>query len=328
MFKKALASLITLTACTSALSAPVYSPYKDTSINLNWNSFVISSTINDQAQSLFNEDGSTLLQPGNQTITLAFATGECGTENWGGVDASSLANANLPRIEKSGLNYIISTGGAAGAFTCSSTEGMRTFLNRYNYTSEHFAGLDFDIEGGYDEEKIKSLINITAQLQKEHPFRVSLTLATLATSGGTLNQLGIWAVNAANAAGLDYNINLMVMDFGNYGCQTNANGTCDMAASAEFATQEVSQMYYIPLNRIELTPMIGDNDVRNEVTTVADMTRIATYVKDNGLAGLHYWSFDRDTPCTPATSWASPTCNNESTEAQSFNKAALAVLQN
>lgn len=269
-----------------------------------------------------------MLQAGNDTITLAFATGECGTENWGGVNADSLANTNLPLIEKSGLNYIVSTGGAAGAFTCNSTESMRTFLNRYNYTSDHFAGLDFDIEGGYDEQSIKNLIQVTAKLQQEHHFRVSLTLATLATSGGTLNQLGIWAVNAANASGLDYQVNLMVMDFGSSGCQIKADRSCDMATSAKFAAQEVSRMYNIPLNRIELTPMIGDNDTRDEITTVADMTGIAQYVKDNGLAGLHYWSFDRDTPCTPATNWASPTCNNESKKPQSFNQAALAVLQN
>jgi hypothetical protein len=327
VLKKSLLLLSTLSFCASALAAtPIYSPYKDTSINLNWNSFVISSTINGQARPLLNEDGTTLLQPGNDTITLAFATGTCGTENWGGVAADSLANANLPLIKKSGLNYIISTGGAAGAFTCNSKTGMQTFLNRYDYTSDHFAGLDFDIEGGYNEEQIKNLMTVTAQLQKEHHFRVSLTLATLATSGGSLNILGIWAVNAANAAGLDYNVNLMVMDFGGSGCQSKADGSCDMAASAKFAAQTVSDMYNIPLNRIELTPMIGDNDVRDEVTTIADMSSIANYVKNNGLAGLHYWSFDRDTPCTPKTNWASPTCNNESTEPQSFNKAALAVL--
>jgi hypothetical protein len=281
---------------------------------------------NGTLQPLFNEDGTTTLQTGNEAITLAFATGECGSETWAGITGSVLAGNNLPLIQKSSVKYIISTGGAAGAFTCSSVNGMRTFLNQYDYTSDHFAGLDFDIEGGYNQAQIQDLMNVTAQLQKEHPFRVSLTLATLASSGGSLNQLGIWAVDAANAAGLDYIVNLMVMDFGGRNCQVKADGTCDMGASAIFAAEELNRLYNIPLNRIELTPMIGDNDTRDEITTLADMTTIAQYVKTKGLAGLHYWSFDRDTPCGTSIKYASPTCNTQSTGAQSFNKAVLAVL--
>ena len=325
MFKKSLTLMTALVVSTTAFAAtPIYSPYKDTSINMNWNNYVISTKINGES---FPTPFLGSLQSDNKIVSLAFATGECGSENWGGVDGQDLADNNLPLLEQENKDYIISTGGAAGAFQCSSAENMRTFLNRYNYTSTHFNGLDFDIEGGYNEAQLNDLMNITAQLQKEKYFRVSLTLATTATPGSTLNQLGIWAVNAANAAGLDYNINLMVMDFGANGCQTKTDGTCDMASSAIFAANEVSKMYNLPLSRIELTPMIGDNDVRDEITTVADMTTIAQYVKDNGLAGLHYWSFDRDTPCSPKTSWASATCNNESTQAQSFNEAALNALK-
>ena len=34
------------------------------------------------------------------------------------------------------------------------------------------------------------------------------------------------------------------------------------------------------------------------------------YATSNGLAGLHLWSLDRDTPCSD--DYASPTCNSDS----------------
>ena len=325
MIKKILTLLTTTALCTTAFAtSPIYSPYKDTSINMNWNNYVISTLINGES---FPVPFLGTLQTDNHTVSLAFATGQCGSETWGGVSGEDLATNNLALFEANKTQYIVSTGGAAGAFQCSSVDDMRTFLNRYHYTSPYFNGLDFDIEGGYNEQQLIDLMNVTAELQKEKNFRVSLTLATTATSNSTLNSLGIWAINAANQAGLHYNINLMVMDFGASGCQTKTDGTCDMAASAEFAAEEVSKMYNIPLSQIELTPMIGGNDVSDEITTLSDMQKIALYVKDNNLAGLHYWSFDRDTPCNTTTKWASATCNNESTKPQAFNEAVLSVLE-
>jgi chitinase len=32
----------------------------------------------------------------------------------------------------------------------------------------------------------------------------------------------------------------------------------------------------------------------------------------NGLAGIHFWSLDRDTPCSSNSGYASPTCNSVS----------------
>ena len=58
--------------------------------------------------------------------------------------------------------------------------------------------------------------------------------------------------------------------------------------------------------------MIGLNDNTSETFTAADVDTLTSYVKSNGLAGLHFWSFDRDTPCSSATGYASPTCNSVS----------------
>lgn len=318
-------------ACHGAIAA-IYSPYKDTSISLNWNSDVISTVVNGQAfpvPLLGDNKNPSQLQPGNQTVTLAFATGQCMAESWGGIAGSVIADNNLPAFNQKNIGYIISTGGAAGLFNCDNADHMQQFLQRYGLgtVGSEFKGLDFDIEGGYNQQQLQQLMSATAAVQKQTPFRVSLTLATLAQPNSTLNQLGQWAVAAANQAGLDYSINLMVMDYGNTGCQKNASGQCDMAKSAEFAAKEVSRMYHVPLTRIELTPMIGDNDTQSEMTTLSDIQQMASFVKSNHLAGLHYWSFDRDRPCSQmehGSLKASPVCNTQSDQPEAFNKAALA----
>lgn len=63
----------------------------------------------------------------------------------------------------------------------------------------------------------------------------------------------------------------------------------------------------VPYNQIELTPMIGGNDVVTETFTLADASTISSFALNKSLAGIHFWSFDRDDDCPPG--YASPTCN-------------------
>lgn len=328
-----LTSFIRPTLILALLSSPllanaevpntVFSPYKDVTANMNWNTNVISTKVNGELSPLVSE-----LLPGNKAITLAFATGECGAETWGGVAPQAFAASNIPKFNEKNINYIISTGGASGSLTCHSVEGMKSFIARYD--SKNLAGIDFDVES--DTGQLEQLMQVMAQTQQKYypKLRVSLTLGTLAYAGSTLNATGDKVVKAAQAAGLNFVVNLMVMDFGSPGanvCQVK-NGVCDMGASAIFAAQEFSKLYNIPLNRIELTPMIGDNDARDEITSLQDAKIIGKFVKDNKLAGLHYWSFDRDVGCNPKTPYASPTCNNASEpgKALQFDNTFLQAL--
>ena len=61
-------------------------------------------------------------------------------------------------------------------------------------------------------------------------------------------------------------------------------------------------------SKIAVTPMIGMNDATSEIFTTADVDTLSSYAVSNGLAGVHYWSLDRDTPCSDT--YASPTCNS------------------
>jgi hypothetical protein len=258
--------------------------------------------------------------PNLPAVSIAFATGECGSENWAGVTPSEFISANITpgaanSLASAGLGYIISTGGANGVFTCGSASAFQSFIAKY-YTPQ-MVGVDFDIEGGQTQAEIQQLVADVAAAQSAYPnLRFSFTLATLAASDGSyggVNQLGQWviqAIQSSSPALKNYTINLMTMDYGS-AIASNCvvvSGVCEMGQSAVQAVKNLQHTYGVPTSHIEITPMIGQNDAAGEVTTLADIDTVANYATSNGLAGVHFWSLDRDTPCAAGS--ASPTCNS------------------
>jgi hypothetical protein len=288
---------------------------------MNFNTNMMGSAVTGTRMDLLGSSGvlATAI-PNLKTITLAFATGSCGSENWGGVPGSTWAAANIPALNSQGVQYVVSTGGAAGVFTCPSLSGFASFIQ--TYMGAGMVGVDFDIEGGQSQADINNLVADVAAAQSQFPsLRFSFTLATLAASDGSfggVNTLGDMVVKAIKAANLtNYTIDLMVMDYGgaNAGTCVISGGTCEMGQSAIQAAENLEHTYGIPASKIELTPMIGDNDSGGETFTLQDVTTVANYINANGLAGLHYWSFDRDTPCGGVAAsdihvLASATCNS------------------
>jgi hypothetical protein len=174
-------------------------------------------------------------------------------------------------------------------------------------------------------------VNAAAAAQSTYPkLRFSFTLATLAASDGSyggLNSTGDTVVKAIKASSLsNYTINLMTMDFGgaSSGVCVVANGACDMGASSVQAAKNLQHTYGTPYSKIEITPMVGVNDVSSNVFTLADVDTVSSFAAANKLAGVHYWSLDRDTPCAQTT--ASPTCSSTSNAALAFTKRFLADL--
>jgi chitodextrinase len=299
---------------TGSPSGLLFSPYKDITINLNWNTNQMQSAVEGTAIPVVGS-GSLVSQyiPKLPAITLAFATGTCGSETWGGVSGSAFATENIPQLQSAGLKYVVSTGGAAGTFSCASAAGMDSFIARY--ATPDLVGVDFDIEGGQSQSDIQNLVNAAAGAQSAYPnLQFSFTLATLAASDGSfggVNSLGNEVVKAVLGSTLtNYTINLMALDYGgtSSGNCVVVSGSCEMGQSAIQAVKNLEHTYGIPASKIAVTPMIGLNDATTETFTAADVDTLTSYAKSNGLAGLHFWSLDRDTPCTDT--FASPTCNS------------------
>ncbi len=116
----------------------IFSPYKDITVYMNWNTYTISTQVTGSAVA-----ATSAMPSNNKVMSWAFATGECGSENWGGMSASQVA-PNAKAWAAAGKQYILSTGGASGVFTCGSDAGFTKFIN--TYASSGLVGVDFDIE--------------------------------------------------------------------------------------------------------------------------------------------------------------------------------------
>jgi chitinase len=316
---------------TGSVNGLLFSPYKDVTINMNWNTYQMQSAAGGSVLPVVGS-GSLVSQyiPKLPALTLAFATGACGSETWGGVSGANWATENVAQLYAANLNYVVSTGGAAGTFTCASTAGMESFIARY--ASPNLVGIDFDIEGGQSASDIQNLVNSAAGAQAQYPkLQFSFTLATLGASDGSyggVNSLGNTVVRDVLGSSLkNYVINLMTMDYGNASstvCVVSGS-TCEMAQSAIQAVKNLEHTYGIAASKIAVTPMIGMNDATTETFTIADVNTLTSYVVSNGLAGLHFWSLDRDTPCSDT--YASPTCNSlSSTTPLEYTKQFLTDL--
>jgi len=276
---------------------------------MNWNTNVMSSQVTGSLLPV-----TSVMPTGNNILTWAFATGSCDAESWAGLTAAQVAT-NVPLFVAAGKKYIISTGGAAGAFSCNSDTGFTAFVNRYN--SANLVGIDFDIEAGQSSTDIANLVaRVKVALLTFPTLRFSFTVATLAGSGSgnMLGATGTVVLQAIKSSGLAYSprvlINLMTMDYGSTtstNCAIGSNGRCDMGASAVAASESIHNYWNVPYSSIEVTPMIGGNDAIDEIFTIADVATLSSYAKSKGLGGVHTWSLDRDKDCP--TGYASPTCN-------------------
>ena len=308
MGKTIFMALLALSAAAQAAPAYVASPYKYLPLHNDAASNVISVA----------PDGKPVPYtqlPGAGALTWAFAVGECGKETWGGQPASAVAEANVPAFAKAGIGYIISTGGQGAIFTCGSKEGMDAFVARYD--SPQLIGFDFDIEAGQTRAQIRSLVENIVYAQGKHPrLRFSFTIATHAASDGSkrsLNKTAELVLAEVRRSGLrDYVMNLMVMDYGpatKNVCVLGKDRRCDMGASALQAARNVHEKYKLPYAQIELTPMIGVNDVIENVFTLEDAAVMVEGVRKLGMAGVHFWSIDRDLPCTKPATGAEALCS-------------------
>lgn len=318
------------TVAGAAGPAFLVSAYKDVSLGTDPAQPRIATAVAGGPAALL-PDAAGRLPAGLPSLTWSFATGPCAQERWGLFDAARFARLNVAAFALAGLPYFVATGGQAGIFTCDSDADMDAFVARYS--SPQLLGFDFDIEGEQTAEQITSLMQRIRHVQRQRPaLQWRFTLATHAASDGSgqsLNRTGQAVLAALDAAGIEHAIiNLMVMDYGPASpkvCVVGPTGRCDMGASALQAALNVHRKHGVPLHRIALTAMLGVNDVRDNVFTPDDARRMARDARAQGLAGVLFWSLDRDRPC-PAdqTGAVLPTCHGlPGLEPWAFSRALL-----
>lgn len=295
----------------ASASALVFSPYFYSG---DYGGAELNTAVSGKSETLLKA------MPANlKAMTWAFAAGSCGSENWNGISAASFARANVAAFVSAGKKYLVSTGGQGANFICNSDSDFTKFIETYNSTS--LIGFDFDIENNQTNADVENLVQRVVAAQKSYGhLRYSFTVAT---NGGddaqNLGSYGVEVMNAIKKYGLkNYTINLMAMDYATSGQETAAVCTltsghkCQMGLSAISAAESVHNYWKVPYSQIELTPMIGGNDNIDETFTIADAATVSRFALANGLGGIHFWSFERDRDCAPATSDnnSSDVCNN------------------
>jgi chitinase len=308
---RAIVLVVILTAMLGASTSAqtFFSPYKDVTINANWNTGEQQSAVTGTTEAV-----TSAMPTADSTLTWAFATGTCGSENWGGISPAMEAT-NAQDFVNAGKYYIVSTGGENGTFDCPSNSGMQTFLQ--TYYSANMLGVDYDIELGQSQTIIDDLINSTIYGEEQYPnMRFSFTLQTLgaSTTGSDLNSTGDLVMSEISRLGLggNYYVDLMAFDYGSVSSGTCvvSNGVCDMAQSAIAAAESLHSNFGTPYSHIELCLMIGQDDSGStETLSLANVDTIVAWAQSVGLGGIHFWSFDRDQPSASSSSTGDGTSN-------------------
>ncbi len=159
--------------------------------------------------------------------------------------------------------------------------------------------LDFDIEN--NTANVEKIISVLTQLKETHPnVKISFTLLTLPEK---LLPYSENVLRAAKAANLDYSVNLLVM---NYGPSYPGNMAHYAIQASEYLHDFLQNMYpqktKVAIWRmVELTPMIGLNDVAGEQFTLQDADTITNFAKHFNLGGTSMKLANRDFPCAMNT---------------------------
>lgn len=260
---------------------------------------------------------------GPQNVVLAFIVGAPSAPclpTWGGVYGLDEAAATLDldrrlaRLRNLGGSAMVSFGGQANsdlALKCTDpgelVSGYQSVVERYELGS-----IDIDLEGELlaDHAAVVRQATAIAQVQQGPADGLDVWL-TLPVSPDGLTSDGLHAVRSYQRAGVAIaGVNAMTMNF-NAGDDWPVIDTIRASLSALHAQlRTVAEEHGTPVgdatawSRIAATPMIGQNDVRGEVFTLADARALAAFANERGMARLSMWSLNRDRSCD--ANWPDP----------------------
>ena len=297
--------LMLIGALTLAVTAHAtsFSPYADISINTHWD-----SKYQDMEPAALDEMSKL---SGVKNYHLAFITdaGHCKPAFAGQNDYAidhQWAKHLTDRLQAAHIQYTLSFGGASGA-DLSNACSVQALAQAYQQVIDtyHPTKLDFDIENGSAD--VAKIMTALQSVQNRNPqLGLSFTLPVLPEG---LVADGQAIVKAAAAARLQFSVNIMAMDYGP--SYTAPMGSYAITAATNLFTFLKSVAPEADdatiWQRIEVTPMIGVNDVATEQFTLADAAVLKQFAREKSLGGLSMWSVMRDMPC--ADQWASPVCS-------------------
>ncbi|WP_265459899.1 chitinase [Enterococcus sp. HY326] len=289
----------------------------------------------------------------SQNVVLSFivADSENGEPSWGAAysleeAASSLElDRRIARVRQNGYDVIVSFGGLANDELALNAEDADDLMAAYLSVVERYElstiDLDLENEGLTDSDQGQLRAKAIAKLQEERSqsgedLAVWLTLPVITTG---LTEDGVQAIETMLEAGVDLaGVNLMTMNFGEtYDDDESMGQNCIDALVATH--NQLSQIYqgqgtYLSdatlWSKLGATPMIGQNDVSDEVFTLDDAAELNQFAQEKGLGRLSMWSANRDRESTQSSINTGVVSNHYSgveQTAQAFSNSLKAGLE-
>ncbi len=252
------------------------------------------------------------------TVALGFvvaAIDEPCTPTWGtfyDMDGAARAldlDRRVERHRERGGEVIVSFGGQANdelAVVCEDPEALvaayRSVIDRYGSTT-----IDLDVEGAAlaDAASIVRRAEAVAELQRQPGPRVEVWL-TLPVAPTGLTESGISVVDAMLDAGVELaGVNAMTMNYG--GSRESSDSMAEASIDALRSVHGQLDDAYARVGRspsdaelwsqVGATPMIGRNDVAEDVFDLDDAERLGRFASSVDLGRMSYWSLNRDQTC-------------------------------
>jgi len=264
---------------------------------------------------------STARQTGVKQFNLAFIVsgGGC-TPEWGGTTAigDNPVAAQIGALRAIGGDVRISFGGEAGdelALTCATAAQLEAAYQQV-ISAYDVHEVDFDIEGAALANTAANTLRdqALAALQQQDNLQISFTVPVIPSGldSGTVAMLA-----GAVQAGVRISaVDIMTMDYGD-GAAPDPGGMMGSYAidAATHADAQVASVLGISddaaWSRIAVTPMIGVNDITDEVFTLANARQLEAFAASKHLAWLSMWSAARDTGCSGGGQMAAqPMCSS------------------
>ena len=233
----------------------------------------------------------------------------------------------LARLEQLGGQIVVSFGGLLNnelATGCADPDALvaayAEVLDRYNVTT-----IDLDIEAGNltdaaaGRRRAEAIHTLQADRRKAgKDLAVWLTLP-VAPSG--MSEDGTNSVSQMLTAGVDLaGVNVMTMNYGS--SRTEGGSMADASMQALTSAQRQLGTLYSRAgtdltaatvwSKIGATPMIGQNEVNDEVFGMQDAEKLNTFAHEMKIGRMSLWSLNRDTTCGSNyvdLKWVSDACS-------------------
>ncbi|WKZ23852.1 MAG: glycosyl hydrolase family 18 [Candidatus Dojkabacteria bacterium] len=288
---------------------------KKLGINTPW--FAAYVDVTAEPRYAFEQLGATQGKNVILSFIVSSSTDPC-TPTWGNaytIERASHAldlERRIARLRQQGGDIAISFGGLLNdelALHCTDENSLKnaylSVIDAYEITT-----IDLDLEGdslkdweaGVRRAKVLSEIQKEKRKKKE-PLAVWVTLPVIPqglTPEGT-NAVSILLENGVDLAG----VNIMTMNYGESKGDTESLAEVSKLAMIE-THRQLGILYSqagIYLNRstlwtkIGITPMIGQNDISDEVFTVSDAKILNSFAREKNIQRVSMWSANRDIQC-------------------------------